>query len=184
MAKIIVAFPDKQINRNITDMLEHAGLEVFRTCMTGNEVMRAFNQCQDGILITAVRFPDRTSDAIAYDLGSRALILVLGRAEQLALVEHPEVFHLKLPASAAEITASVNMLLQLHYKRMPHRSVQDKEDVTEAKQLLMDDYALTEPDAHRLMQKISMRLGMRMQETAKKILEGNLSMDIYLKDLK
>ena len=51
MAKIIVAFPDRELNRKIAEALETSGYEVFRTCMTGNEVMRAFNQCQDGIQI-------------------------------------------------------------------------------------------------------------------------------------
>ena len=74
MAKIITAFGDRQIARQIAGALEASGLSVFRVCVTGNEVMRAFNQCNDGILVCGTSFADRTVDSLCEDLGERALV--------------------------------------------------------------------------------------------------------------
>ena len=102
MARIIVAFPDREAARKISAALEGAGYQIFRVCGTGNEVMRTFNQVQDGILVCAPRFPDRTADDLAEDLDGHVLILVIGRPEQLQLVEHPSIFRLRLPAGEAK----------------------------------------------------------------------------------
>jgi len=176
MAKIIVAFPDKDVCRKIAGALESEGLEVFRSCMTGNEVMRAFTQCQDGLLICAVRFPDRTADALAWDLGDRAVVLVVGHPDQLDLCEHPDIFRQPLPFNRSELLSAVRMLLQLHDHRMPKRKPSQQSVIMEAKSLLMTAAGLTEPEAHRALQRYSMQHGEPMASCAKKITQGELTL--------
>ena len=112
MAKIITAFRDRQTARQIAAALEASGLSVFRVCATGNEVMRAFNQCSDGILVCGTAFADRTVDSLCEDLGERALVLAVGRPENLDNCECPALFRLTSPFSRSELIASVNMLAQ------------------------------------------------------------------------
>lgn len=171
MAKIIVAFSDKRMARQISEALEKAGYEVFRSCSTGNEVMRAFNICQDGLLICGARFQDRTADALAWDLGRRAVILVVGRPEQIETCEHPDAYSLQIPFSRQELTATVNLMLQMHYKRLPHRSVSERDLIDRAKEILMRKHGISEKEAHQLLQKESMRSGVKMLESARKILD-------------
>ena len=171
MAKMMVAFADKQTARQIAQGLEAAGLPVFRTCATGNEVMRAFNLCEDGVLVCGTRFPDRTADQLAYDLGTRALLLAVGKAEQLENCEHPALYKLQAPFSMRELAASVQMLLQMHQKLLPHRMGDDKALIDRAKAALMRENGLTEPEAHKLLQKESMRSGETMLRCAQRILE-------------
>lgn len=171
MAKIVVAFSDRQLARQISQGLEASGFEVFRVCSTGSEVMRAFAVCQDGVLICGTRFPDRTADALAWDLEKRALVLVVGKGEQLALCEHPEIYTLRAPFSMRELAASVNMLLQMHSKRLPRRSGIEKSLVDQAKEKLMRERGLTEPEAHQLLQRESMRRGVKMTDSAHRILD-------------
>ena len=175
MAKIIVAFAEKQTARQIAQGLETAGIEVFHICATGNEVMRAFNICEDGVLVCGARFPDRTADQLAWDLGERVLILVAGRPEQLELCEQPALYTLQTPFSMRELAASVHMLLQMHYKRLPHRSGGEKELVERAKEALMREKGLTEQEAHAFLQKESMRLGAKMQDCARAVLSEKTS---------
>jgi AmiR/NasT family two-component response regulator len=172
MAKIVVAFRDKQVTRQISETLEAAGYEVFRTCSTGNEVMRAFGICQDGLLICGARFQDRTADALAWDLGKRAVILVIGRADQAEACEHPDIYFLKTPFYKHELTATVNVMLQMHYKRLPHRSVSERDLIDRAKEILMRRCGMTEKEAHQFLQKESMRRGVKMLDSAQKILES------------
>ena len=173
MAKMMVALPDRQAARQLAQGLEAAGIPVFRTCVTGNDVMQAFNLCEDGVLVCGTRFPDRTADQLAYDLGARALILVVGKPEQLENCEHPALYKLQAPFSMRELAASVQMLLQMHGKLLPHRTGGDKECVEQAKAALMRQHGLSEPEAHRLLQKESMRSGETMLRCAQRILKKN-----------
>ena len=126
MAKIIVAFADARKCEQIASVLDGSGLQVFRKCATGNEVMRAFDACHDGILVCGTRFPDRTVDELAYDLGDQVLMLVLGKPDQLERCEHFALFRLAVPFTRGELSSAVNMLVQLHYMRMPRRSPEEK----------------------------------------------------------
>ena len=170
MAKIITAFGDRQIARQIAGALEASGLSVFRVCVTGNEVMRAFNQCNDGILVCGTSFADRTVDSLCEDLGERALVLVVGKPERLNNCEYPALFRLASPFSRSELIASVNMLVQLHAQRLPRRSGEDRALVERAKKKLMDEQHITEDQAHRLLQSESMRRGIKMTESARLVL--------------
>ncbi|MBQ3669428.1 MAG: ANTAR domain-containing protein [Clostridia bacterium] len=181
MANLVVAFPDKHMNLNVSAMLESGGFAVTRTCMTGNEVMRAFNQIQDGLLVCAVLFPDRTAEALADDLDGQAMMLVLGRPEQLELCEHPSIFKLKLPATRAELNASISMLMQLFEKRKPRRTPVQDTLVQAAKEIIMAACNVDEASAHRAMQRYSMRSGAKLVDVARVLLDGALSPEILMK---
>ena len=172
MARIIVAFPDPEAARKISAALEGAGYQIFRVCGTGNEVMRAFTLCQDGILICGTRFSDRTADSLAWDLGDQAVILVVARPDQLETCEHPKIFRRPLPVSRTELISAVDMLLQMHEHRMPRRDKEEKELIRRAKEKLRETQGLSEPEAHRLLQKAAMRRGLRLTQCAEKILAG------------
>ena len=172
MARLLVAFADRQLARQIAQGLEAAGLPVFRVCSTANDARRAFNLCDDGVLICQARFPDSTADQLANDLGNRALLLAVGRAEQLGACEHPNVYTLSAPFNMRELIASANMLLQTHYKQLPHRGSDEKTLIDRAKTALMRARGLSEPEAHAWLQKESMRSGESMLRCAQRILQG------------
>ena len=62
------------------------------------------------------------------------------------------------------------MLVQLHGQRLPRRTGEDRELVERAKRKLMDERQLTEDQAHRLLQSESMRHGVKMTESARRVL--------------
>lgn len=173
MVKIIVAFAKDEKCALVASILESAGFEVFRHCTSANEVKRALNQCGDGILITSCKLPDSTIDSLAWDLGNKAVILATGSPAQLELSEHPDIFKLAFPCSKGELTSAVNMLIQLHRMRLPHRSTEDKQTVEKAKEKLCKLKGMTEPEAHHFLQKGAMDTGMKLAEFAAKLLERN-----------
>ena len=174
MARIIVGFSDKRLSRPFAEALESAGLNVLRICASGNEVLRAFGLCQDGILVCGARFADRTADQLIGDLGERALALVVARPEQLAVCEHPDAFKLSLPVTRSELIATVNVLVQLHARRMPRRDEAEKPVIEQAKRYLMESLGMTEPQAHQAVQRTSMRLGLKLADCARGIAEGRI----------
>lgn len=145
MVNIIVAFAAEAQCQRYAAVLEEAGYSVFRRCTSLNEVKRALNQCggrPDPVLLPPA---GRHGDALAWDLGSRAVILALGRPEQFELCEHPRVFRLTMPCSRGELLSAVNMLSQL--RQMNLRSPKERDLIARAKEYLMKQYAITEPEA-------------------------------------
>lgn len=173
MAKIIVAFGDERKRMQIAGALEDSGIEVFRRCATGSEALRTLNVCHDGVLVCGTKLPDRTADELADDIDSAALMLVIGKPERLEFCESRDVFKLSAPFTRGELASAVRMLLQLHNMRMPQRSGNDRALVEAAKQKLMETYNFTEPQAHRALQRASMNFGIKMSDSARRVLEGD-----------
>lgn len=172
MVKIIVAFPVEAKCAQYAAALEEAGYPVFRTCTSASEIKRTLNQCGDGIVITTCRLPDSTIDHLAEDLEKRALILVTGRPAQLELCEHPSLFRLPSPCSKGELASALSMLMQFYQMRLPRRSAEEKQTIEQAKALLMERHAMTEPEAHHALQRGAMDKGLKLTEYAAQILKS------------
>ena len=82
-----------------------------------------------------------------------------------------------MPLKVHELTGSLDMVLHQIERRKkkrrampPQRSDQDRKDILEAKQLLMERNHMTEEEAHRYLQKTSMDSGTNLVETAQMLL--------------
>lgn len=169
MAKIIMGFSNRQALEKLSVPLERSGFNVLRKCLTGNEIMRAFSMCPDGILICGARFQDRTADQIAADLDERAMMLLIDRPERLAMCENPNAERLAMPFSATELVQTVERMVAQHDARMPRRTEEERAEVERAKEILMRERGFTEPEAHRFLQKKSMSMNVRLIEYARLI---------------
>ena len=61
------------------------------------------------------------------------------------------------------------MLEQLHYQRMPRRPQSDRQMISKAKELIMEQKQMDEIQAHRYLQRLSMNLGQPMSKVAERI---------------
>ena len=173
MTNVIVAFATEEQCARCAMALEAGGISVAWRCTSFGGVMRAFDLCGEGVLVAACRLPDGTVDGIAWDLGERAIVVAVGKAAQLEMCEHPQLFRLRIPCSRGELASAVSMLLQLQRMRQPNRSEGEKRAIVEAKALLMNKFAMTEPEAHHYLQKSAMDRGLKLPEMAAKILASN-----------
>ena len=171
MIRIIVAFPTDALCNKYSSVLEAARIPVFRCCTSAGEVKRAIHQYGGGIVFSACRLPDSTVDALAEDLGQQALIIAGGRAEQLQMCESPDLFRLPFPCSIGELTSAIQMLIQFYQMQLPRRTVQERKRIDQAKECLMQKFAMTEPEAHHYLQKGAMNKGMKLADFATKLLE-------------
>ncbi len=171
MAKFVVAFRDRADAESVASLLRESGYEVIRVCTAGDEIKRAFGMIQDGILICGPRFKDRTLDQILEDLNEHVEVLCISKAEASAGIRSSRVFHLVPPVRKSLLAAWADMLIQLHYQKLPRRENSDRERIEEAKRKVMKELSLTEAEAHRHLQRLSMRLGIRMPQVAEVILK-------------
>jgi len=169
MNRLIVAFEgDKQCDL-IREALESGGLAPYVVCHTGAEVLRSAQGMGRAVVICGFKFPDMSADELAYDLGSAAIVLVVGKNVQLDFCEHEGIFKLAAPFSRSELLSSVSMLAQLAEKA-PRRTADEEALVGEAKALLIRS-GMSEAEAHRYLQRCSMESGERLVSVAKRILQ-------------
>ena len=168
MTKIAVAFHEKETAERIASLLRESGYEVIRTCSSADEIKRTFRMIQDGILIAGARLRNRSLDEVAADLNEHVEILCLCRPDQFNQVSSEKIFRLAMPVSKSVLIAWADMLVQLHYQRMPRRTENDKEMIRRAKEFIMEQKQMDETEAHRYLQRLSMNLGQPMSKVAER----------------
>ncbi len=170
MARILIAGGMPASREKMSQLLASSGYTVFRCCASGSELRRTINECEDGVVILLGGLSDCAVQDLQWDYGERIQILLIARPDTLEICEAPNVFRMALPATSQAVIGAVEMLSQLHHMRLPRREGEEKNLVNEAKQFLMATQGLTEPEAHRAMQRYAMQHGMKMTEYAAQLL--------------
>ncbi len=170
MSKFVVAFRDRDTAEKIAAMLRESGYEVLRICSSGDEIRRTFRMIQDGILISGYRLKDRMLEQAVRDLNENIEILCISDPLNLQKIEMKRIFRLASPVNRTSLTAWADMMSQLHYQRVPERTGSEKELIEKAKKQIMEEMNLGEAEAHRHLQRLSMKLGLRMGQIAERIL--------------
>ena len=168
MSRIVIASASEASRNQLARLLASSGYTVFRLCASEGELRRTMTECEDGIVLVSGIQPDD----IAADFCSSFQFLMIGRPETLNACESPQVFKLSYPCSGSAVIGAVEMLSQFHYMRLPHREGRDRTLVEDAKRLLMTQYQIDEPEAHRRMQLYAMRHGIKMTDYAQLLLQG------------
>lgn len=171
---IIVAFESEKDREGIASLLEKNGLSVRCACRTGQEAIRALKQTGSGIVVCGYKFPDMTAQRMARSLErDDAAILMVAKGAMLDLLEDDSIFRLSAPFRPAELVGAVRMLVQLQSRRTrpaATRTEDEKERISKAKTLLMEQEHLTEEEAHRTLQRMSMEQSQKLTEVAERIL--------------
>ena len=166
MARMIIAGASETSRDQMTRLLASSGFSVFRVCASGSILRRTISESEDCIVIMMGQLPDCKADELVWDYGDRVQILLIARPEVLDDCESREIFKLAIPTSGRSITGALEMLNQLHAMRAPKRMGAERQVVEQAKEILMRQRGLTEPEAHHLLQKYAMDHGMKMSDYA------------------
>lgn len=175
MDKIVIAFPSEYAIGKVLSMLDVSGMRASARCHSGAEVIRAVKTLRGAMVVCAFKLTDMTADTLAHHLSAEALVLVLARPAELALCEEEGLFKLPLPLHSGDFAASLRMLSQICDQRFsllyPKQEQENENLVRRAKAMLMHKGQMTEAQAHRFLQKKSMNTGMRLEDTAKLVIE-------------
>ena len=166
---MIIAGVSEANRDQMARLLASSGFSVYRCCASGASLRRVLAESDDCIVLFLGIMPDCAPDDLILDYGSRIQILWIAKPAILEASESREIFRLAVPTSGQTILGALEMLSQLHHRRMPRRKGAEKELVDEAKHILMEQLRITEPEAHHLLQKQAMDHGVKMTEYAEKI---------------
>ena len=168
MKKLIVAFGN-EINRSrIAEILETGGYSPLTLCRSGKEAIRAAagNAC---VVICACKLADMMADELAYDIGEGSTVIAVGKPAMLEMCECDGLFRLPTPLKKQDLFNSLELLSSLERGKSAVGEIKDggKEIVSSAKAALMEKCGMTEPEAHRFIQKKSMDAGLKMAAAAR-----------------
>ena len=176
MERIILAFAEEKAGEKVLRLLHTGGYEAAMVCASGAEVIRAVHRMGSAVVICGFFLRDMSVNDLAADLRGLAVLLVAAKAAWLELCGGENLYKLAVPASRSEFFATLHLLLDVEAKRLRHPPSRRGEDeeriIRRAKELLMDVNRMSEEEAHRFLRKRSMDDGVKMAETAQRVIDS------------
>ena len=181
MQNIIVAFARQSDAQNFKSILMRGGYEPSYVCTTGAQVLNAMESLGSGVVVCGYRLGDMLYSELLIDMPRYfQMLLIAGpaRADETAGVEN--MMYLPTPLKKSDLYSTLTLMMEgvqsRHRKlkdRNRFRSEEDRKVIERAKELLMDRHSMTEPEAHKYLQKCSMDSGTSMLETAEMVISLN-----------
>ena len=174
MASVILVFPRKQNGEQLKKLLLRSGYEVAAVCTSGTAALLAADQLEEGIIVCGSRYPDMTYEQLYENVAGNFEMLLLA-SEQVISEGVPEgICSLAMPLTLQELTECLEEIVRSRRRKRRagprQRSGQERQVIEEAKILLMERNSMSEEEAHRYLQKISMDSGRNMAKTAEMLL--------------
>lgn len=177
MTGIIVAFYKQEDAISIKNILVRNGYKVSSVCTTGANVLAAADDYNDGIVVRGYKITDMLYYQLRESLPGEFEMLVVASPARLEGEQYDGVVNVAMPLKVYDLVNTVEMLNNTIMRRRKKRkekprtrSSEDMRKLKDAKDILMSRNNMSEEEAHRYMQKISMDSGVNMVETAEMIL--------------
>lgn len=174
METVIVAFEQEIQAKKMKDLLESSCDVNCCVCQSGAQVRRALQTKQAYLVVSGCHLSDGHAEWLYDDLPPACSLLLVGQRHQLDLCRGRDIIKMATPISKGDLVTTVNLLLQfgrrLERVLRSRRPAPQQQEIDRAKKLLMQMKAVSEEEAHRLIQKQSMDSGTPMAQTAKQIL--------------
>lgn len=180
MTNVIVAFAKENDARNFKSILVRKGFEVAAVCTSGAQALSAMEDLGNGVIVCGYRLSDMVYGELASDLPSYFQMLLVASRSKMEDVELPEnVIFLETPLQPDNLVSTLNLMLEgvsvrrkkaRESTRDKNRTEEQKETIRKAKDLLMERHHMSEPEAHRYLQKCSMDSGTGIVEAAEMVI--------------
>ncbi len=178
MVSIVVAFPNLDNAKNIKNLLFRSGYSVTAVCTTGAAAINAVESLEYGILICGYKFKDMMYSEIRDFLPDNIDMLLVASQDKWAECTGDGVVCVPMPLKINDFVNTVEMMHQALFRKKKKqkaapkkRSEEEIKILDEAKKVLIEKNNMTEPEAHRYIQKTSMDSGNSLLETARMVLD-------------
>ncbi len=174
MGSILIQLPKMENAIRIRDIIKGSGFwDDIIICHHGAEILNLVNNQDISIIICMRKISDMSYAELAQYLPGRIHMILLTNDESL-VTSSPNVTKLLMPFRGEELITCINKLLpdKTGVKKKRLRTKEEQELIDRAKSYLMESREMTEPEAFRFMQKISMDKRSSLAATARMILES------------
>ncbi len=180
MSSIVVANSNPDFAKKIAAVLHSSGLYVGGVCVSGAQLMDfARKHYHGGVIVCSVKLKDMPAVNLPRVIGPSYDFVFIVSPQFAGMSDSIEYASLLMPINRMSLVSTVNMFLNLAEetppsikKKIESGTLDEKQVILKAKNLLISRNNLTEPQAHRLIQKKSMDTGKKMVETAMIILSS------------
>ena len=176
---VIVACKDSGMCDKLSRTLAAAGINVLGVATRGASALQKASGYygERGVLLCSYAMSDMTASELYRIMPDNFEMVVLLTARQRAISDGG-VLCLNIPINRGDLINTVRMLTDQQPPAVQHRpearSESDKEIIFRAKTLLMERNNMSEPEAHRFLQRQSMNSGETLVSVALNILNGVL----------
>lgn len=167
---VFIAFSNKKTALAVAKTVIAAGFNAACAVLTAGGLKQKLSFYDCGIVICGCQFGDENINELLPEIPDTFNIIVIGTPDKLAYCDGDRAVKLAVPINASELICYMDMLRPELPAGGKNRSAEDKAVIDRAKRYLIKHYNMTEPQAHRFLEKKSMDSGAAMTETAKKVL--------------
>lgn len=186
MKSVLTAFPNRLVSAWASSVLQRGGYAIEYTLKTAGELIRIADFCTSPVAVCAVQFIDMDARTLAGIIEGKlepVFVALPHQLEETAALSYPVISY---PSTAQELLSAVARVenkaansalgLCLHSGKglSSDRSAEEKLLVLKAKEMIQEKTGLTESQAHRYLQKVSMDHCMKLVEAAALCIDGLL----------
>lgn len=168
MKSIIIAYPIKNTALQIKSVLEDEGLYVSHICATGASVLNIAGDMRGGVIVCASILRDMGAGVLAERLPAGFDIVALSKGGRQSYMGN--FISLPLPLDRDEFVSTVAVLMSSE-SSFTNRKKEDCDYISNAKNILMSVNDMSEMQAHKYLQKESMKSGKKIADVAKEIIK-------------
>lgn len=168
MKDIIVVYPSRETAMTLRTLIEKNGYHVSHICAQGATALEIAQEKRNGVIICPFVMRDMSSAELAEALPVDFDVIALSKngSEQYM----GNMLTLAMPLDANEFVQTIGLLASSG-AGFTKRSENENDYISKAKQALMSLHGMSEMQAHKYLQKISMNSGKKLLQTAMDILD-------------
>ncbi|MCM1285031.1 MAG: ANTAR domain-containing protein [Acetobacter sp.] len=167
MKEIIIAYPVKDVALQLRSMIENEGYHVSYICACGATVLNIAQRMNEGVIVCASILSDMGAGVLAENLPVGFDVVALSKNGVESYMGN--LISLPLPVNRSEFLNTIAILVSSR-SGFTRRKDNENEIISDAKTILMNNNDITEMQAHKYLQKESMKSGKKMVELAKEII--------------
>ena len=183
--RIVIADDEVLSSMDLREMLEEAGHEVVGVGVDGVEALELVEKWKPDVAVLDVKMPRldglQAAKIIAHNqwapvvlltaFGDENIIKKAGESMVFGYVMKPVEEKNLFPALTIAVSQFKKRLEIVQHVRQMEADIAEKKIMSRAKGLLMDCYGITENEAHRRIQVISMKRSMTLSEVSQQIIK-------------
>ena len=183
--RIVIADDEVLSSKDLREMLEEAGHEVVGVGVDGVEALELVEKWKPDVAVLDVKMPRldglQAAKIIAHNqwapvvfltaFGDENIIKKAGESMVFGYVMKPVEEKNLFPALTIAVSQFKKRVEMVERVRQMEADIAEKKIMSRAKGLLMDCYGITENEAHRRIQVISMKRSMTLSEVSQQIIK-------------
>ncbi|MDE5605112.1 MAG: response regulator [Eubacterium sp.] len=168
MKDIIVVYPSRDTAMKLRALIEKGGYHVSHICAHGSTALEIAQEKRNGVIVCPFVMRDMSSADLADALPNDFDVIALsknGREQYMG-----NMLTLAMPLNVSEFLQTVGILASSQ-SGFTKRSESENDYISKAKEALMSVKGMSEMQAHKYLQQVSMNSGKKLLQTAMDILD-------------